>query len=463
VALIGSEERDEAASLARGNLVLRLRAWLNDHGDRSLAQRVASTAFLIRVFSAGLAFISQVLLARWMGAHEFGIYVYVSTWVMVIGGIADLGLASSAQRFIPQYSENGSWALLRGFLSNGRWLVFWIATAMAILGLAAIYTFRARLDDYTIVPLAIGCIILPVYGVMHVQDGIARSYNWPNIALLPPFVFRQLIVIALMGATFAIGITTDATTGITISAIAIWACAIGQMVLLNRRLSREVPAGNKSHDIPRWIAISIPMFVVDCIYMLLMYVDVLILKQYRSPDEIAVYYAAAKTIALVSFVYFAVAAASAHKFSEYFVAGDRARLASFVRDAIQWTFWPSLATTLLILALGWPLLWLFGERFVAGYELMFVLAIGILARAVIGPGERFLSMVGEQKACALAALVALAVNLVLCFALIPKYGAMGAAISTSIAFVVESTLIFLIARYRLGFHLFVFGGKRSEA
>lgn len=463
MALIGSGEREEAASLGRSTLVSRLQAWLNDHGDRTLAQRMASTAFLIRVFAAGLAFLSQVLLARWMGAHEFGIYVYVSTWVMVIGGIADLGLASSAQRFIPQYSEKGSWALLRGFLSDGRWLTFWIATGMALLGLAAIYTFRARLDDYTLVPLAIGCIILPVFGVMHVQDGIARSYNWPNIALLPPFVFRQLIVIALMGAAFASGVPTNATTGIAISAIAIWACAIGQMLLLNRKLATEVPAGEKSRDIPHWITVSVPMFVIDCIYVLLMYVDVLILKQYRSPDEIAVYYAAAKTMALVSFVYFAVAAASAHKFSEYFEAGDRARLASFVRDAIQWTFWPSLAASAFVLALGWPLLWLFGERFVAGYQLMFVLAIGVMARAIIGPGERFLAMLGEQKSCAAAALVALAVNLALCFALIPKHGVMGAAISTTLAFIVESTLIFLIAKYRLGFHLFVFGGKGGES
>ncbi len=463
MALIGSGEREKAGTLARNDLVSRFRNWLNDHGDRSLAQRVASTAFLIRVFAAGLAFVSQVLLARWMGAYEFGVYVYVTTWVMVIGGVVDIGIASSAQRFIPLYSEKGSWSLLRGFLSGGRRLVFAIATTTAILGLIAIYLFRGWLDDYTIVPLAIGCLILPVYGVMHLHDGIARAHNWPNLALMPPFVFRQLIVIGLMGAAFASGIPTDATLGIAISAIAIWACAIGQFVVLSRKLKREVPAGDKSYDIPRWIAVSIPMFIVDCIYMLLMYVDVLILKHFRSPDEIAIYFAAAKTMALVSFVYFAVSAACAHKFSEYFEAGDRARLANFIRDAIAWTFWPSLAATALVLAFGWPLLWLFGERFVIGYELMFVLAIGILARAIVGPGERFLSMVGEQKACALAALAALVINLVLCFALIPSYGVMGAAISTTIAFIAESVLIFLIARYRLGFHLFVFGGKRSPA
>ncbi len=68
---------------------------------------------------------------------------------------------------------------------------------------------------------------------MHVQDGIARPYNPPNLALMPPFVFRQLIVIGLMGAAFATGATTDATIGIAISAISIWVCAIGQSPVLS--------------------------------------------------------------------------------------------------------------------------------------------------------------------------------------------------------------------------------------
>src|SRR6185503_8047294 len=101
--------------------------------DASLAQRMASTAFFIRVAAAGIAYFSQVLLARWMGSHEFGIFVYVWTWVMVIGGAVDLGLASSAQRFIPAYTETGSLSKLRGFLAGSRWLAFVLAVVAGII------------------------------------------------------------------------------------------------------------------------------------------------------------------------------------------------------------------------------------------------------------------------------------------------------------------------------------------
>jgi hypothetical protein len=40
-----------------------INAWLANKSDSSLAQRVAGNAFLIRVASAGLALIAQVMLA----------------------------------------------------------------------------------------------------------------------------------------------------------------------------------------------------------------------------------------------------------------------------------------------------------------------------------------------------------------------------------------------------------------
>jgi len=462
VALTGSEIPEPmTARFAPARLLVHLRVWLADQGHRSVAQRIAGTAFLIRIVSAALAYGTQVLLARWMGSHEFGIFVYVWTWVMLIGGFADLGLASAAQRFIPQYGESGALAKLRGYLSGSRWLAFGIATATAILCALAIHLAQPWLDDYTIVPLYLACVCLPVYGVMHVQDGIARSFNWVNLALVPPYIVRQLVVVVLMGAAWLAGAPTDATSAVIIAAISIWLTALGQTFFLNRRLGKQVEHGNKEYELRNWFALSIPMFAVDSLYSMLMYVDVLVLKQFRTPDEIAVYYAALKTLSLVAFVYFAVAAASAHRFAEYHVAGDRARLDGFLRDVVRWTFWPSLGATILLLACGWPMLWLFGKGFVAGYHLMFIFAIGLLARASIGPAERFLVMLGEQRVCALIAALAFATNLGLCLILVPRFGVEGAACAITIAFIMESALLFLVAREKLGFHIFVFGGSRS--
>src|SRR6266545_7959500 len=101
--------------LAWRRLRARVAASLGD-SDLMLVQRLAGTVFLIRVPSALLAYGSQVLFARWMGGFEFGIYVYVWTWVLLIGQALDLGLATAAQRFIPEYRERGLVDLLRGYV-----------------------------------------------------------------------------------------------------------------------------------------------------------------------------------------------------------------------------------------------------------------------------------------------------------------------------------------------------------
>jgi O-antigen/teichoic acid export membrane protein len=188
---------------------------------------------------------------------------------------------------------------------------------------------------------------------------------------------------------------------------------------------------------------------------MLAYADILMLQQFRAPDVVAVYYAAVKTLALVSFINFSLAATTAHRISAYHTAGDREGLVAFLRQAIRLTFWPSLLATALLLAFGKPLLSLFGAQFADGYHLMFIVAVGVLSRAAIGPMERFLNMLGQQRACALVYGAAFAINIALCFVLIPHWGAEGAAVATAAALVIETISLFLIAKHRLGFHVFV--------
>jgi O-antigen/teichoic acid export membrane protein len=427
-------------------------------GADMLMQRLAGTVFVLRVASAMLAYVSQVLLARWMGGFEFGIYVYVWTWVLLIGQSLDLGLGTAAQRFIPEYRERGELGLLRGFLLGSRWIAFGIATVVAMACAGGVWLLSPWLDDYLVVPLYLACISLPAYGLANTQDGIARSHDWVSLGLVPTYVVRQILITALMAAAYAAGLPMNAVTAMIMAGVSIWLPTIGQLLVLNAKLAKRVVSGPKTFAVRYWLATSGPILLVEGFYLLLTYADILVLQQFRPPDEVAVYYAAAKTLALVSFIYYAISATSAHRFSVYHVAGDREGLKAFIAQSIKWTFWPSLAATAVLLAAGEPLLRLFGAQFTSGYHLMFILAGGLLARAAIGPIERLLNMLGEQRACALIYAGAFAANLGLCLAFIPLFGAAGAATATTTALVVESIMLFCVTRRRLGFHVFIWGG-----
>jgi hypothetical protein len=68
----------QPATALPNSLIARLKAKLaGGSSEASLTRRFAGTIFVIRVLSAGLAYLAQILLARWMGGSDYGIYVYV--------------------------------------------------------------------------------------------------------------------------------------------------------------------------------------------------------------------------------------------------------------------------------------------------------------------------------------------------------------------------------------------------
>jgi O-antigen/teichoic acid export membrane protein len=246
-----------------------------------------------------------------------------------------------------------------------------------------------------------------------------------------------------------------------VTLITLWSCTLGQLLVLNRRLATVIERGPKAYAPRAWLTTSTPISLVEGFYVLVTYCDVIVLTQFRPPEEVAIYYAAAKTLALVAFIYFAVAQTVAHKFTEFHVSGDRKRLAEFLAHTIRMTFWPSLALIVVVLALGAPMLRMFGKDFVTGYHLMFIIAIGLLARASVGPAERLLNMLGERRSCAQVYAGSFLINLVLCVVLIPHLGATGAAVASATALVFESTCLFLVAKFRLGFHCLIFGAPKD--
>jgi O-antigen/teichoic acid export membrane protein len=458
VALSGTEAERPSTRAIFARVAVRVAAWRKDGSDRSIAQRIAGAAFLIRIVSAAILYITQVLLARWMGRFEFGIYVYVWSWVGFIGMLSPLGVAYSAQRFVPEYRTRGEHDQLRGFLVGSRWLCFGLGTFAGAAMALTVFLLGDRVPAHYWVPFLLASLTLPIFAVSAVQDSISRSFNWIDLALIPGFVVHPLIILATMAGLHVVGAPLTAAAALLTACAAMWMVTLAQLILLERRLGRQVEPGARRYDLAVWIWTALPIFLVDSFFLMLTYVDILVLQMFVGPADIAVYFAATKTLALINFVYFAVGAAAGHRFSEYHANGEHDRLAKFIRDTIRWTFWPSLALAFVLLALGKPILSLFGPGFSEGYALMCIMMIGLVARASVGPSERLLNMTGQQRLCALVYATAFATNLVLCLVLIPRFGLYGAAFATATAVVVESSLLFTLVKRKLGLHVFVWGG-----
>ena len=88
----------EPATASPAGIFARLKSLLGGTHEASVTKRLAGTIFIIRVLSAVLAYVSQILLARWMGGSDYGVYVYVWTWVLLLGSMMDFGISASGAK-----------------------------------------------------------------------------------------------------------------------------------------------------------------------------------------------------------------------------------------------------------------------------------------------------------------------------------------------------------------------------
>ncbi|MEM8811099.1 MAG: lipopolysaccharide biosynthesis protein [Pseudomonadota bacterium] len=431
----------------------RIDRTLTGADERARTQQMAIKTFAIRVMGAVLAYASQVLLARWLGSFDYGIFVVVWTWMLILTALTALGFQTSVIRFIPEYEARGEWDLLRGLLISSRALSLAFATGLAAIGCLGVYLFEDFVTHYYVMPIYLIAICLPLFTLFEVQDGIARSQNWTDLSVTANYICRPaLLLLALVGAGFA-GLELNAETACYAAILTTYSISICQFLILRRRLKRVVPAGPNRFQTAHWVKVSLPIFMVEGFFALLTGSDVVIVSQFLPPESVAVYYAAAKTLAIIHFVYFAVKAASGHRFSKLYYSGDQTGFETAVRDAVHWTFWPSLAAAAFLLVIGNQLLCLFGEGFEAGYPLMFILVVGILARASAGPVDVLLNMSGHQKICAAVYGATFIANIGLNFLLIPQFGLAGAAAATSIAMIFETFALIAVVKRKLGVFL----------
>jgi O-antigen/teichoic acid export membrane protein len=444
---------------ARARPILgRLDALMFAADERGAAGRTSLVAFAIRTIAAVFVFVSQVLMARWMGSFEYGIFVLVWTTVVIVGTLTCLGFGTSVIRFIPQYRERGQLAELRGVMSASRSFVLVVSTLFTVVGVLGVWLFSDSIDSYYVIPFYLGLVCMPMIALSDVLEGVARANSWAVLALTPIYLLRPILTLAAMGGALFAGFEADAQTAMIAAILATWATALYQLAAIAPSAGREVSGVKPNYRMREWILVSAPIFLVEGFFFMLTNADVLMVGWFMQPTDVAIYFAAVKTLALVHFVYFAVKAGAAQRYAQYAHGENPAKLAEFARETVVWTFWPSLAMGVVVLAVGKPMLMLFGEGFDAGYPLLFVLVLGIVARSAVGPAESMLTMTGHQNVCAAVYGITLAVNIALNFALIPYFGLWGAAIATCVAMLCEALLLYVTVRRKLGIAMFVAAG-----
>lgn len=448
-------------SLAPGGgkpLAQRLRGLittLRADGIEARTRRSALLGMAARVVNAGVVLLTHVLLARLLGAAEFGLFSLATTWALVLLGLATLGLTMTPQRFAPEYAARGERGLLAGLQRFAHFAPLAGGAAIAILGWAVLRFAPLGLAPELALAVGLALIALPALAVIDVVEGFALAHEWHDLSYGVTFLLKPLLLPALFLAGYWQG-ADGVAAALGAFALSAWIAAAALVAATARRMRPMVADAAPAFEPRRWFGLALPALLADGAFLTMAYADVLVLSAFASPAETGVYVAATKIVGVVAFVHFGLSYAAAHHFSALHAQARREELALYARKAAFWTFWPSLAAGAALTLAAGPLLGLFGAGFAQGAAVVPILVAALLARAAIGPSEQLLMMTNRQRSVTAIFAGAALLNVALALALAPLFGAVGVAIAMLAASLAATLATALAVRRSLGVFVHAF-------
>ncbi|MFD0933573.1 oligosaccharide flippase family protein, partial [Methylobacterium trifolii] len=383
-----------AAGASFGTTLGRLRSL------RSGPARSALTVFSIRIASAAFAYGAQVLAARLMGWEEYGIFATVWVWTAMLGHSVTLGLSQGACRFLPVDQARGDLDHARGYLMAGALVTGGAALVVALAGAALLTLWPNLVSQPYQAPLLIAACVLPLFALQDYLEGVARSQDWAVLAIAPPYLLRQIVMMAAMLLSVLAGAPAKAGVAMGCMLVAAGLAITLQAVLLILRLRRTIPAGPRRYRWRHWLGTSLPIAAIDLANAGFTFVDVVVLSFLMPPSAVGLYFAATRIQQFVVFVHFAATAATAQRYSAAHAIDDRQALILLVRRMGLATAGATALVALGVIAASPLLLAMFGPDFGASVPILAILAAGSVAASLFGPSEDLLTMLGGERLCA---------------------------------------------------------------
>ena len=389
--------------------------------------RGSTFIFASRVIGAVLAFLTHVLLARWMGAAELGIYVLAFSWCTLLSIITGLGYPTASLRIIGQGLARNDPQHIRGFIRHCWLVVTGSGLVIAALGIALILVTRERIPAGYVMPFSIALLCVPVFTLLRMNLRIAHALSWFKLAFLPNTALRPLLFIILVFAVWSADVQLTSSMAMSLHLAAICLIAIGQFAILKPMLNQELKEAEPSYDSGSWLRIAAPLLLITLFTQFFPEISVVLAGSMLSADEIAVFNASFRTALLIAFGLNAVNAIMTPRLSRLYAAGDREQLQRLISVSVHLKFWPALLAVIVLALFGEQILALFGDDFKSGYETLVLLSLSQLVLAAVGPVDVLLSVTGHQNRCLRVFALALVATVILNLLLVPQFGMVGAA------------------------------------
>lgn len=403
----------------------------------------------IKILGAGTAFALQVLLARALGVTQFGIYIYVLTWINILVLLSTLGFENTLVRFIAVYKSKHLWSLMRGLLrtaiSSGLFSAIILACILALIN----WRLIDNPDYVNSSTFVVAAILIPALFLTTIGQAALRGLKDIVRSQLPSQVVYPAIMIAAVYLWLAYDKGISAPFAMGINVIAAFLTTVLVFWWLRKKLPEEIHNISSATSHSEWFHMALPMLILSGMHVVLNQTDIIMLGIMTGPDPAGIYGAVSRISSLVAFGLTAVTAILAPVIAELYSSGKKEILQKVLTQSARGIFvFTTVMAGILILFGPWVLS-LFGSEFSKGYTPLGILLVGQTINAMAGPVGFVMTMTGHHKQAAWIIGFSSASNIFLNIILIPLYGMIGAAIATAVTMAAWNIVMFLYIRDRL--------------
>lgn len=396
----------------------------------------------------------SIIMARFLGAQMLGLYSLGNAITRIAEILALLGLDNGVLRFVSRDTEDKDNVDRSIYTSLKIGLISSILIAVLLfLSAEKIVNEILNEDSFLITVIKVFAISLPFTVLTLISSFATQAFKILKYKIFVNQIVNPLtLLIAFVTSYFLLGIELSILLPTVVSSI------IGLIFILKFLTNfssislSKIIGTTVDKDILKF---SVPLMFVSAIGIIMHWIDIIMLGILSNATEVGMYHPIERTAGLVRMILFAFAGIFAPIFSEHYFKKNKNGMKESYQSSSKYILAFSFPIFIFLFIFSEPMLLVFGTEF-QNYFALKVLLLGIFIQTIFGLGSSTLTMSGYTKFNLLNVSIALVLNIISNSILIPLYGLTGAALATSFALIVLSTLRYFENLILMNLNLFSF-------
>jgi O-antigen/teichoic acid export membrane protein len=414
--------------------------------------REATIRFSGLAFDKLLGYLFLLLVSKTYGSKAFDVYLFGVYVVEISLAVAELGLERAAVRAVAFSRARGRPAEIKGVVATALALVIppGLVAAAVLFGLAdQIGVWLGRPDAGPFLRAA--ALAVPASLAADAFFWSAEGLGKQRYMTVVRMVVEPVVKVGLTAVLF--GLFGDATAAVDLGhayTVSILVSALLGAAMYRRLVASRIPGRPAERHAAALLRVSMPLWGSAVLVRLLARADVVLLFALAPATTATLYMAALSTALLTTMIARSFEAACRPLLASAIALGRPDELRAQYERVSRLVLTLCLPACVVLLLFPELVLAVIGEQFRPVAPAMAVLTAGTLVDYLYGPSASALTMAGITRVPFANSLAAGAVALLLDILLIPRLGALGAAVAQCASMITLGALNAGAARRRLG-------------